>query len=101
MPDQSGNRKGRLSTESKELLDEGMRHLRAELRDAVALHNLEEGISNAAAAKTLNISVPTLKNRACRGRRALRAFLAPYLSDTGDPLKRPWRCNEVPRARSP
>lgn len=66
-----------ITSEIGEKIQEGLGRLQPDLRAAVVLRDVS-GLSNAEAAETLGISVPSLKSRLHRGRVLLRQHLAEY-----------------------
>ncbi|HKQ59085.1 MAG TPA: sigma-70 family RNA polymerase sigma factor [Candidatus Eisenbacteria bacterium] len=69
-----------LDTETREVMEEGLRRLPEDLRTVFILRD-EEGHSNAEVAEMLELSVPAVKSRLHRARIALRDRLDRYFKD--------------------
>lgn len=69
-----------LDTETREVMEEGLRRLPEDLRMVFILRD-EEGHSNAEVAEMLEISIPAVKSRLHRARIALRDRLDRYFRD--------------------
>ena len=69
-----------LDTETREVMEEGLRRLPEELRTVFILRD-EDGHSNAEVAEMLDLSVPAVKSRLHRARMALRDRLDRYFRD--------------------
>ena len=69
-----------LDSETREVMEEGLRRLPEELRTVFILRD-EDGHSNAEVAEMLDLSVPAVKSRLHRARMALRDRLDRYFRD--------------------
>ena len=69
-----------LDTETREVMEEGLRRLPEELRTVFILRD-EDGHSNTEVAEMLDLSVPAVKSRLHRARLALRDRLDRYFRD--------------------
>jgi RNA polymerase sigma-70 factor (ECF subfamily) len=69
-----------LTTETREVMAEGIQRLHVELRTVFVLRDIE-GLSNAEVSALLKLSVPAVKSRLHRGRLFLRDWLARYFDD--------------------
>jgi RNA polymerase sigma-70 factor (ECF subfamily) len=69
-----------LDTETRDVMEEGLRRLPEDLRTVFILRD-EEGHSNAEVAEMLDLSVPAVKSRLHRARIALRDRLDRYFKD--------------------
>jgi RNA polymerase sigma-70 factor, ECF subfamily len=79
-----------LDTETRQVMEEGLRRLPEELRLVFILRD-EDGHSNAEVAEMLDVSVPAVKSRLHRARIALRDRLDRYFQDRMTRKDRPRR----------
>ena len=79
--------RGAEAAELREVLDRGIRRLPEKYRAAVILRDVE-GLSTSEAAEVLGLREAAFKSRLHRGRMALRADVAAYLSDDDGAVER-------------
>ena len=69
-----------LTAETREVMEEGIRRLREELRTVFVLRDIE-GLTNAEVSAILGLRLPAVKSRLHRGRLFLRDWLTRYFED--------------------
>ncbi len=78
------------AAELRALLEQAIRRLPDKYRAAVVLRDVE-GLSTSEAAELLGLREAAFKSRLHRGRMALRAAVAHYVSDDDEPVREPQR----------